>query len=52
MSALLPQNYTKDPDTVYRITKDGIKPAKQRALKHLTLEEWKNLTPHLKSFYW
>ena len=40
MSSLLPQNYTKDPDTVYRITKDGIKPAKQRASKYLTLEEW------------
>ena len=40
MSSLLPQNYTKDPDTVYRITKDGIKPAKQRQSKYLTLEEW------------
>ena len=40
MSSLLPQNYTKDPDTVYRITKDGIKPAKQRASKYLTMEEW------------
>ena len=40
MSSLLPQNYTKDSDTVYRITRDGIKPAKQRVPTHLSLEEW------------
>ena len=40
MAALLPQNYTKESDTVYRITKRGIRPAKQRLSRFLSLEQW------------
>ena len=40
MAALLPQNYTKESDTVYRITKRGIRPAKQRLSKFISLGQW------------
>ena len=40
MAALLPRNYTRESDTVYRITKRGISPATQRFNKFITIQQW------------